>query len=66
VTPDLASGTLTESLIEQLQSFFQEQEHIGSVLLRPAANLGGDNIEAVLLDATGEESNAKRILFPAG
>lgn len=64
MTQDLASVTLTESQIEQLQSFLQEQEHIGSLILRPAATLGGDRIEAVLLDAEGEETNAKRILFP--
>jgi len=48
---------------EQLQTFLEEQAHSGSVTLRPAANLGGDNIEAILLDSAGEETPAKRILF---
>jgi hypothetical protein len=56
--------TLTASQREQLETFLQEKEHAGSVLLRPAANLGGDNVEAVLLDADGEATPAKRVLFP--
>ena len=55
---------ITASQIEQLQMFVKEKQHTGQVTLRPAVNLGGDNIEAVLLDSDGEETAAKRILFP--
>jgi hypothetical protein len=43
------------------QGFIQEKELTGSVWLRPAANLSGCNVEAVLLDA--EETSKKRLLF---
>jgi hypothetical protein len=55
--------TLTASQRERLETFLQEREHTGSVVLRPARNLGGDNIEVVLLDVDGEEATSKRILF---
>ncbi len=55
---------ITASQIDQLLTFLQEQEHTRTDTLRPAVNLGGNNIEAVLLDRDGRETAVKRILYP--
>ena len=54
--------TLTAAQVEQLTAFLQEKQHEGSVLVRKAKHLGA--LEAVLLDGEGNETNAKRLLFP--
>jgi hypothetical protein len=53
---------LTAAQAEQLTAFLDENDHEGSVLLRKAKHLGA--LEAVLLDGEGNETNAKRLLFP--
>ena len=55
---------LTASQREQLRTFLEEQDHVGPVDLIPAVNLPGGYVEAVLLDADGEETPTKRVLFP--
>ena len=62
---DPAEANLTDSQLDQLRDFLEEKDHSGSLILRPAATLGDGYVEAVLLDAEGEQTNAKRILFPA-
>jgi hypothetical protein len=64
VTQDPESIVLIDSQLHQLRDFLEEKDHSGSLILRPAATLGGDHIEAVLLDSEGEETPDKRILFP--
>ena len=61
--PSLGRVDLTDSQEEQLRTFLEEQ---GSDRfdLRPAGNLPEGYIEAVLLDTEGNETAAKRILFP--
>jgi hypothetical protein len=54
--------TITAPQVEQLVAYLQERQHEGSVLLRKAKHLGA--LEAVLLDGEGNETNAKRLLFP--
>jgi hypothetical protein len=58
--------TLTDSQLQQLRDFFEEKGHSGSTGLRQSPNLGDGYVEAVLQDAEGEQTNAKRVLFPAG
>lgn len=62
---DQDSISLTESQVHQLHDFLDEKDHSGSVILRPAVNLGGSNIEVILLDAEGDPTSNKRILFPS-
>jgi hypothetical protein len=45
-------------------TFLEEQGNTGPVTLRPAINLGDGYVEAVPIDTDGEETTAKRILFP--
>ena len=59
-----ASIVLTDSQLHQLRDFLEEKDHSGSIALRQSPNLGDGYLEAVLLDATGEETTDKRILFP--
>ena len=54
---------LTDSRNEQLRTFLEEQGS-DQFELRPAANLPESYVEAVLLDADGEPTSRKRILFP--
>lgn len=62
----MADGiTLTDSQAKQLTDFLEEKGTGGSVLLRPALNLGSGYVEAVLLDQDGEPTSHKRILFPS-
>ena len=57
--------SLTPSQLAQLDDFRTERKGIErTVRLREAPNLGSGYIEAVLLDAEGEETTDKRILFP--
>jgi hypothetical protein len=56
---------LTESRRAQLRAFVQEQDASDArVNLRPAQNLAIGYVEAVLLDADGEPTSTKRVLFP--
>ena len=57
-------NALTHLQHEQLEAFLEERNHTGEVDLRPAVSLGDGYLEAVLLDAGGDETTAKRILFP--
>jgi hypothetical protein len=59
------STYLTASQAEQLHKFLEEQDDFdGRVALRLSASLGMGYIEAVLLDADGQETAVKRVLFP--
>ena len=58
--------TLTDSQLHQLRDFLEEKNHSGSIALREAPNLPEGYVEAILLDTEGEQTNAKRVLFPAG
>ena len=56
---------LTDSQHEQLRAFLTEQDASEDrVTLQPAQTLPESYIEAVLLDAGGEPTRHKRILFP--
>lgn len=56
---------LTDSQRDQLRAFLDEQEASEDrVSLRPAQTLPSSYVEAVLLDADGKPTSAKRILFP--
>lgn len=44
--------------------FLEERKHDGEVDLQPSPNLPERYVEAVLLDAEGDETAVKRILFP--
>jgi hypothetical protein len=57
--------SLTASQVRQLVKFVEEQDHDKSILLREAPNLGGGYVELVVLDANGEPTAVKRVLFPA-
>jgi hypothetical protein len=56
--------TLTDSQLQQLREFLEEKDHSGAIALRQSPNLGDGYVEAVLLDADGEPTADKRILFP--
>ncbi len=58
------SVTLTDSQREQLAAFLEERGSTDRYDLRPAANLPEGYVEAVLLDADGNPTATKRILFP--
>jgi hypothetical protein len=61
----LGSVELTDSQHEQLRAFLTEQDASEDrVTLQPAQTLLESYIEAVLLDAGGEPTRHKRILFP--
>jgi hypothetical protein len=56
---------LTDSQRDQLEAFLAEQDASEDrVTLQPAQTLPESYIEAVLLDADGEPTRHKRILFP--
>jgi hypothetical protein len=55
--------TLTDSQREQLRAFLEEQG-ADRFELRSAANLPEGYVEAVVLDAEGNETATKRVLFP--
>jgi hypothetical protein len=56
---------LTASQRDQLQAFLAEQGFSKDrVRLQPAQTLPESYVEAVLLDADGEPTPKKRILFP--
>jgi hypothetical protein len=55
---------LTNSQLDQLAEYRREKGERQSVLLRPAQSLGSGYVEAVVLDADGELTSVKRILFP--
>ena len=56
---------LTDSQREQLRAFLTEQGASEErVRLQPAQTLPASYVEAVLLDADGEPTPQKRILFP--
>jgi hypothetical protein len=58
-------GTGQGSVARAPPAFPAEQEAPKErVHLQPAQNLPGGYVEAVLLDADGEPTSAKRILFP--
>ena len=61
--PSLAPLELTDSRPEQLRTFLEEQAS-DRFELRPAANLPEGHVEAVLLDAEGDETATKRVLVP--
>jgi hypothetical protein len=55
---------LTDSQHEQLRAFLAEQDASeDQVTLQPAQTLPASYVEAVLLDADGEPTRHKRILF---
>jgi hypothetical protein len=54
---------LTDSQDEQLRAFLEEQG-TDRYDLRQPASLPEGYVEAVLLDADGEETATKRVLFP--
>ena len=62
--PDPARITLSDSQRDQLRQFRSDHEHTGHVELRPVETLPEGYVEAVILDADGEDTAAKRVLFP--
>ena len=62
---DRVEIALTDSQLGQLEAYRYEKKGDGlSVLLCANPNLGSDYIEAILLDANGEPTADKRVLFP--
>jgi hypothetical protein len=61
---------LTESQVRQLMEFYdrhgidKETEFGESILIRSAPNLGSGYLEVVALDADGQPTSEKRVLFP--
>jgi hypothetical protein len=61
---DRVEITLTESQLAQLEAYRYEKKGDGlRVLLCANPNLGSGYIEAILLDADGEPTADKRVLF---
>jgi hypothetical protein len=62
---DRVEITRTDSQLGQLEAYRYEKKGDGlSVLLCANPNLGSGYIEAILLDADGEPTADKRVLFP--
>jgi hypothetical protein len=60
-----AQITVTDSQAQQLRAFLEEQDASEDrVSSQPAQTRPASYVEAVLLDADGESTPKKRILFP--